>query len=575
MQAENGRYALIYNGEIYNYKVLKQELRAAGVSFKGDSDTEVLLWLLITEKEKALEKLNGFFSFLFIDFETKFVLAARDRIGIKPFYFYKDDDKLLVASEMHPFYALNITKGIDRNSLFTYLQLNYIPAPHTIFQNAFKLPPGHCLTVKGKEVNTESWYEVPDTSSIGRILNYEEAGNQLIQLLEESVKDRLISDVPLGAFLSGGIDSSVVVALASRHTEHLNTFSVGFKGEPMFDETHYAHLVAERYKTNHTVFKLSNDDFFEHIGSLLNHFAEPFADASAIPFYILSQRTRGKVTVALSGDGADELFAGYHKYFGEFKARENGVAAQTLKAINPLLGVLPRSRNTPWGNKFRQLHRFSEGMRLDRKARYWFLTSWRDEREIPAMLHVNTWEKMDGALLSQYKDFYTESIQGGSFNEVLRADVKLLLPNDMLHKVDAMSMAHGLEVRVPFLDHRVVEWAFGMPDYYKIDGKMKKKILQDAARSILPEALYNRPKRGFEVPLAKGFRKQLRPWVEEMLDNDFVVEQGIFNPAYIKKLKKTLMRSTNYDQNQVWGILAFQQWWKTFGHRIQQGETLS
>ncbi|TAH17264.1 MAG: asparagine synthase (glutamine-hydrolyzing) [Cytophagales bacterium] len=587
MTDASGRYTIVFNGEIYNYQALRQDLISKGVTFHSASDTEVLLYLYIHEKEKALEKLHGFFAFAVYDNAEDTLFIARDRLGIKPLWYYMDEDRFLFASEMNALFAYGIPKIIDFASVYQYFQLHYVPAPHAIFKNVFKLQQGHYLTLKKRDLKVRKFY-APPTSPLPEYqnLSYEQAQKKLLQLLEESVQERLIADVPLGAFLSGGIDSSAIVALASRHTKHLNTFSIGYADEPFFDETKYANLVAQKFGTNHSVFRLTNDDLFEAIFDMLDFFGEPFADSSALPVYILSQRTRKKVTVALSGDGSDELFAGYNKYLGEYKAREGGFLANLVKNNLALLEKLPRSRNSYFSNKIRQLHRFAESMHKSPQERYWYLSSFMDESNLKNMFVVsgdtdngevvgantNNGEGLYGnavaglltnnSIYQARKQEILQYIQNKDFNEVLYADVQSLLPNDMLHKVDSMSMAYALEVRVPFLAHQVVNFAFSLPANYKIDGKMKKKIVQDAFRGILPTELYNRPKHGFDVPLAKGFKTVLRTWVEKMLDDDFVAEQKVFKPQYIKQLKKTIFETTHFDQNHVWAVLAFQHWWK-------------
>ncbi|MEN7551387.1 asparagine synthase (glutamine-hydrolyzing) [Rapidithrix thailandica] len=565
MTDPSGRYTMVFNGEIYNFKILREELQAKGVEFKTQSDTEVLLHLFIHEGKACLPKLHGFFAFAIFDKQENSLFLARDRFGIKPLVYYHDEDKFLFASELNALLQFNIPKEINYQSLYLYFQLHYIPAPHTIYENTYKLEPGHCLEIKGKQVHVEPYYHLPapQENQSQPPVSYEAAQKQLLKLLEESVEERMVSDVPLGAFLSGGIDSSTVVALASKFTPNLNTFSVGFKDEPLFDETHYAQLVAERYKTNHTVFQLSNDDYFEHLFDLLNYYGEPFADSSAIPFYILSKQTREKVTVCLSGDGADEVFAGYNKYRGEFQARNAGAKEKLVSAMYPLWNALPKSRNHYLGNKIRQLHRFAEGMHKSPQERYWYLTSWNTEQNLQSLLRKEILDKIDQQAFQSIKNGYLSPIQGKNFNEVLYSDVKLLLPNDMLHKVDSMSMANSLEVRVPFLDHRLVEFAFSLPAEYKIHHGMKKRILQDAVRPLLPEKLYKRPKQGFDVPLARGYKGELRHWIDkEMFKEDFIREQGIFEWGKIKHIKHQVFNTNNFDQNRVWALLAFQYWWK-------------
>ena len=372
----------------------------------------------------------------------------------------------------------------------------------------------------------------------------------------------MISDVPLGAFLSGGIDSSLIVALASKHTKLLNTFSIGYANEPHFDETAYAELVAEKYKTNHTVFKLTNDDLFGAIQSILPTLGEPFADSSAIPVNILSQRTRKQVTVALSGDGADEIFAGYNKYQAEYMMR-NGSSINTLATLlGPLFKQLPKNRNSFIGNKIRQADKLASALKLPAGERYWQLTSFRSEEEARALFSDHVTRNFNSELYNELKNAQMQKASSANFNNLLYADVHWVLPNDMLMKVDSMSMAHALEVRVPFLDQRLVEFAFGLPADFKIGRKMKKRVLQDAARPLLPEKLYKRPKHGFDVPLAKAYKGPLRSWVEDLTQADFIQEQGLFSAEAIKKLRHAVLNTSNFDQQALWSFFVFQDWYK-------------
>jgi asparagine synthase (glutamine-hydrolysing) len=586
MTDASGRYTIVFNGEIYNYQALRAELQTAGVEFQSASDTEVLLYLYIRHGQDALARLHGFFAFAVYDARDETLFVARDRLGIKPLLWYADEDKFLFASELDSLLAYNIPKTVDWASVYQYFHLHYVPAPHSMLRGVFKLPQGHWLRVQGRDLQVGQWYAPPrPTGTYAGAPTYEAAQRQLVDLMEASVQERLIADVPLGTFLSGGIDSSVVTALASRHKPDLNTFSIGYADEPFFDETRYANLVAKKYQTNHTVFSLRNDDLFEAMGAVMGHFGEPFADSSCLPFYILSQRTRQRVTVALSGDGADELFAGYNKYLGEYRARAGGLVAQLLRAALPMLEWLPRSRNSALGNKLRQAHRFAESLALAPAERYWYLSGFVGEARLAQVLAQGVAQRLAApspldpdnewlpALLHTLEQDYPtrkaqllRPIQGQDLNEVLYADVQMVLTNDMLTKVDLMSMAHALEVRVPFLDHRVVNFAFSLPAAYKIDGKMKKRLVQDAFRHLLPPELYNRPKHGFDVPLAKGYRTEWRKLIErDLLADDFVAAQGVFSPAYIKQLKHAVFNTQNFDQNHVWAILVFQHWWKRLG----------
>lgn len=567
MTDESGRYTIVFNGEIFNFPQLKSKLKANGYTFFSGTDTEVLLKLYIKEGRRFLKRLNGFFAFAIYDKEEDSLFIARDRMGVKPLLVYKDQDKLLFASEMKAMLAFGIPRKIDYVSLYQYLQFNYIPGPASIIKGVKKLDPGHYLYIKNNKVLKKAWYQIPydKKKAKNNPLSYEQQQQKLVELLDASVRRRMIADVPLGSFLSGGIDSSVIVALAARHTDKLNTFSIGYQDEPFFDETRYAQLVANKYKTNHTVFSLTNQDLYDHLFQVLDYIDEPFADSSALAVYILSKYTRQQVTVALSGDGADELFAGYNKHMGDYKVRQGGFLAEMVTGLGPLWDVLPKSRNSALGNKVRQLQRFSEGMMASAKDRYYNWAALADEEEASQILTKKTRQLMaKGVYRKRKRQILKHLHQDGDINEVLYTDMQLVLPNDMLTKVDLMSMANSLEVRTPFLDYKVVNFAFSLPQSSKIDNRMKKKIVQDAFRSLLPEELYNRPKQGFEVPLLKWFQNELRPLItDDLLSNEFIQEQGIFEVEEIRKLKKKIFSRNPEDIHaRIWGLIVFQYWFK-------------
>ena len=567
MWDESKRYCIVYNGEIFNYRELRAELSQKGVSFLTESDTEVLLKLFILEKEMCLNRLNGFFSFCIYDREEQTLFLARDRFGIKPLLYLFDDDKFLFASEMKSILAYGIDKEIDFSSLLTYLQLNYTTAPNTIFTNVKKLMPGHFLKVDNRQLTIGKYYEIPfdEPSAASNTVTYDDAKEKFKSLLEASVQRRLVADVPLGSFLSGGIDSSVIAGLASRHKPDLHTFSIGFKDEKFFDETDYATMVAKHFKTEHTVFSLTNDEMYQHIHNILDYIDEPFADSSAIAVYMLSKETRKHATVALSGDGADELLGGYNKHGAFYRALHPGLKENVAASLGPLWSILPKSRHAPFSNKVRQLNRYAQGARLSSQERYWRWAGFAKASEASQMLSQETRQKFIGQdYESQKKNLLQELPQHESMNEILLMDVKMVLPNDMLTKVDLMSMANGLEVRVPFLDYEVVNFLFSLPSSYKIDGTMRKKILQDAFRDFLPAELYNRPKKGFEVPLLKWLRKEMKSMIkDDLLSERFIKEQGIFEYAEIAKLKRKLFSFNPGDVHaRIWGLVVFQWWWR-------------
>ena len=572
MQDSSGRYTIVFNGEIYNYRQLRQGLEQRGVTFQSATDTEVLLQMYIHEGKACLEKLNGFFAFAVYDEQRDHLFIARDRFGIKPLLYYADEDKVLFASEMKSLLAYGIDKTLDSNSLYQYLQFNYTPAPATMLKGVYKLMPGQYLEVaKTGEPRLQqgTYYRLPFDESRLNPQNhtYEQQQQKLRDLMEASVQRRLVADVPLGAFLSGGIDSSVITALASRHVDKLNTFSIGYRDEPFFDETSYARLVADKYQTNHTVFSLSNYDLYSHLFDILDHIDEPFADSSAIPVYILSRETKKKVTVALSGDGADEVFSGYNKHHAAWRALHPGLAEKAVSALEGIWKQLPKSRQNPFTNKVRQFQRFAEGMALSPKERYLKWATFMSGESAVSLLSSRLLDKFSFEKHDDRTEQLLQAIDSKqeSINQWLYTDVHLVLPNDMLAKVDLMSMAHGLEIRVPFLDHTVVEYAFSLPEDSKVNRKMKKRIVQDAFRDLLPPELYRRPKHGFEVPLLGWFRSELRTTIEELLNDQFIEEQDVFDGDGIRQVKQQLFSKDPGDVHAtIWALIVFQHWWKRY-----------
>lgn len=556
-----GRYTIVFNGEIFNFKVLKKELEQTGITFLTESDTEVLLYLFIKEKTACLNKLNGFFSFAFFDSHTCETFIVRDRFGIKPLVYFLDDEKLIFASEIKAILSFGVKKEICQDAMLFYFQLNYIPHPLTIFKEIKKLEPGSYIYIsKENKVIIEKYFSTDYSSNSVKFSDYSKAKNYFRDLLTDAVSKRLIADVPLGCFLSGGIDSSVITALAAKEVNNLQTFSIGFKDEPFFDETHYAELVAKKHNTNHTVFSLTTKELYESLHNALSYMDEPFADSSALAVNILSQLTSKKVKTILSGDGADELFAGYNKHKAEFTILQNSWKNSLIKTAHPVLKTLPQSRNSNAGNFFRKVNKYAEGLRMSSSNRYWRWASYCNEEQANLLLKNNTPQK--------YKQIKNNFIlpESNDLNNFLLKDMNLVLPNDMLTKVDWMSMNNSLEVRTPFLDYRVVEFAFSIPANFKIDSKNQKKILKDTFEDLLPHELLHRKKQGFEVPLLKWFKGELKSWIEnDLLSKKFIEEQNLFNYSEINSLLKQLNSVSPGDSvARVWALIVFQNWYKNY-----------
>lgn len=560
----SGRYSIVFNGEIFNYKEVEAQL----TNFKPrtSSDTEILLQGYVEWGEKVLEKLNGFFALAIHDKETDELFLARDRMGIKPLLVYQDENAIFFGSEMKSLMAFGIPQEIDADSQFLYHQFNYTPYPETIFKNVVELEPGTWFSARreGNQFKSQwsTFWCIPKPAAPKTKMSYEQAQQKLRELMEKSVQRRMIADVPLGSFLSGGIDSSIIATLAARQTDKLNTFSIGYADEPLFDETHYAEAVAKNIGSNHTVFKLTNDDLYSDLHDVLNYIDRPFADSSALPVHILCRHTRKHVTVALSGDGADELFSGYNKHAAEFRARNLGLKEQIVAALKPLWFLLPASRNSSFGNTVRQLQKFSEGVSLGAKDRYWNWASFNGE-----VGNLMKLDKVDSVQLENRKVALTSELgTTNDLDEVLYTDLHQVLRNDMLTKVDLMSMANSLEVRVPFLDHKIVEFACSLPEEYKITSTIRKRILQETFRADLPEMLFRRPKHGFEVPLLNWFKGELNSLItDDLLSKKLIDEQQLFNWSAIQALLNKLHSNDPGDSaTHIWNLIVFQTWWKRY-----------
>ena len=552
----SGRYTLVYNGEVYNYREIRQELQSQGISFSTSSDTEVVLAAFMAYGENCLEKFNGFFSLAIYDHQKQELFLARDRFGIKPLLYYLDNDKFLFASEMKSLLAFNIPKELDQDILSLYLQLTYVPDQCALLKGVKKLQPGHFLKVSDSNCFEESYYSL--SKKVDQDLSYEQSKQSLKELLRQSVERRMVSDVPLGAFLSGGIDSSTIVALASELKPDLKTFSIGFKDNKYFDETRYASLVAQKFKTDHTTFTLSNQDLLNHVEDIIDYIDEPFADSSSIPFYILSKLTRAEITVALSGDGADEVFSGYNKHRAWMMSQQPTLSNALIKNFGGIASIFPKSRGFKMGDKARQLQKYRELLKQSGSSSYWHLAKFISARSIDKLLIAS-------GSAGEHKNLLGE-FSFENLNDILFADMHLILPGDMLRKVDLMSMANGLEVRVPFLDHDVVDFAFSRPVEFKLHEGQTKRLLRDSFRDLLPEALYNRPKHGFEVPLLQWLKRDYAIELDRLVfDRNFIRDQGLFNWKEIKKIR-TRLKSFNPGDSpiQAWSLYVFQRWYNKY-----------
>jgi asparagine synthase (glutamine-hydrolysing) len=533
---------LCFNGEIFNYRNLKEGLGKMNTS----GDVEVMHALLGSNKDlQFLNRVNGFFAFAFYNEQSDELVIGRDRLGIKPLYYYLDQHKLAFASELRPLLELCGPQELNHDQLYSYLRLNYCAGNESIFKNIHQLEPGHGLHVKAGKVKKEQWFEEKKAKNSG----------DLYELLDDAVKLRLHADVAVGSFLSGGIDSSIISALAKQRHKNIHTFSIGFKDEPYFDETDHALAVAKHIDSHHHEFKLSNTDFLDNIHPFLDSIDEPFADSSALNVYILSQYTKKHVKVALSGDGADELFKGYNKHKAIFLSKSTRSKLLT-SAVHPISSLLPESRQGKLQNRSRQISKFRKLITLNDKVKQQFLAQMCDGQEANALLKKRQSSAYFNSLFKHSKVFHSFPLED-------TFDLEIVLKDDMLVKADRFSMINGLEIRNPFLDHRVVNYALNLDKKEKINRNEQKIILRKKFGQLLPKEVFTRKKMGFEIPLWKWLNAELRNEIEnKWLSKAFVTEQNIFNYTEVEHLKAKLFSKNPGDSAaRVWALIVFQNWY--------------
>jgi len=520
-------YAIAFNGEIFNYRALQHELRERGVEFQSNSDTEVLLHWLIQFGENGLTRLNGFFAFAFWNSTAEQLLVVRDRFGEKPLWYFQTDDQIAFASEGKALQHLTEQSEIDPASVATFLQYTYIPAPYSIWKNHIKLQPGQLICITKGEMIQRRWYESPVTAP--------EAGHEAIQLrelLQDAVQLRLISDVPLGAFLSGGLDSSIVAALAAQSVQTLRTYSISFPDSPFLDEREDAERVARHIGSVHESIAVRDAELFDAFSDTITALDEPFSDASAVAVNALSKAVKQNVTVALSGDGADEIFGGYRKHLALMRATQSTEWHKSfIQMAATLSSALPSGRQSKLANNVRKLRKYARGLSLNNADRYLYWSSFSGENHVREILDRSVIQDS-----SQRMQSFIGEKSMDTLSDCLRTDQELVLANDMLVKVDLMSMSHSLEIRSPFLDHRVVEWARGLNDDHKIHQGIGKHILREAFGALLPSSTLIKEKKGFEIPLDSWLRSRLSEEVQGLADSSVLRHTGLFRMDGIKSL---------------------------------------
>jgi len=560
MTNEDGMIWIIFNGEIYNFIELREELLAKGHRFRSQTDTEVLIHLYEEEGTNCVNRLIGMFAFAIWDRSKKKLFLARDHIGIKPLVYAWDGKSFTFASEVKAILQdPNFTRSMDRHAFSLYLSLNYIPAPYSIFEGIKKLQPGHTITLQDGKVSESAYWNIDLAGSRQRQADHiDDLKADLFQILDDAVKRQMIADVPLGAFLSGGIDSSIIVALMARHSSMpVKTFSIGFADMPMYDETEDAKSLARMYATDHHEIRLTSRQILDVIPDVFSGFDEPFADSSAIPSFIVSRETRREVKVALSGDGGDELFAGYRMYrgeglYGQYRRMPHFIRKNL---IEPLIRHLPDSRDNILQEYLRRIKKFLRGTGESLEERF---LSW-NEIFTPDAQKSLLIQEFDRPPRNVFAGRLRE-MEDDPVNRMLYADFKESLPGDMLRKVDAMGMMNSLEIRVPLLDHRVCEAAFAISGSWKLHHGRSKYVFIETFKDLLPRSLLAKPKWGFEIPISAWLKSDLKNIMEDYCSMERIRGQGIFNYLAVHSLMDQLTLGRSDTSWQLWNLIAFQVW---------------
>ncbi|MCM1262421.1 MAG: asparagine synthase (glutamine-hydrolyzing) [Butyrivibrio sp.] len=556
MHSKDKRISVVFNGEIYNFNEIKEELK--DYSFGSSCDTEVIIAAYLKWGISCVDKFNGMFAIALFDRETQNLYLIRDRIGKKPLYYWLKDGNLVFASELKPIMECpEIGKKIRTDIIARYLYHQYINAPDTVFEDIYKLEPGMILQFHEGDINTWKYWDIKRVYHEQRhneVTDYAQAKSELKELLNRSVKMRMIADVPLGTFLSGGYDSSLITAIAqSQSKQPVKTYSIGFN-EEKYNEAKYAKEVARHLETNHTEMYIDEKEMFDLVGSIAKYYDEPFADSSQIPSMLVSALAKQDVTVVLSGDGGDEFFCGYNVYEMVKKAQE----------LDMLGGIAYQLCSLPGIRKLNILHKMPFKVRTiasnrNKETKTQFGTS----NYIETAYNMVKGDKVP--ILYQIESVYQEK----NWQERrMLLDMDTYLPGDILCKVDRASMKYSLEARCPILDKDVMEYSYRLPHSFKYDRGIKKRILKDIAYDYIPRELLDRPKVGFGVPLDKWLRGPLKEQLIDMSSHDFLVKQGIFDADFVNKMLKTYMENgdagpatgANYSKL-MWSYFVFQQWY--------------
>lgn len=563
MANEDGTVWIVVNGEIYNYLDLRSELINKGHTFKSNTDTEIIVHLYEEYGDDCVKHLRGMFALAIWDEKKKILFLARDRIGKKPLLYSYVNGVFCFASEFAALLESGVVKKeINQEAIDYYLTFGYIPAPLTIYRNVFKLLPAHKLILKDGEISLSQYWQLDYFPKIN--ISEEEAKQEILRLLKEAVKLRLHSDVPLGAFLSGGIDSSTVVAMMSQlSNSKVKTFSIGFEDSD-YSELKYARNIATRYRTEHYEF-IVKPDALQILPLLVERYGEPYADSSCIPTYYVAKETKRFVTVALNGDGGDESFAGYERYYAMLIANLLGYLPGPGKVfLKKFSALLPDSIESK--SKLRRLKRFTEAAFLPayrRYARWVGIFNDSLKKEIYSAGFAKNLNSFDSVNL--IRPFFDHNGPEAGLDAFLNTDVHTYLPDDLLVKVDILSMANALECRSPFLDHKLMEFAARLPVRYKLKGSIRKYILKKAVENeLVPKKNIYREKMGFGMPIGRWLRGENKDFLKETLLGGSFLKRGYFNPKAIKFLVEEHIQGRKDYSFNLWALLMLELWHQRF-----------
>ncbi len=554
MTSKNGSQTICYNGEVYNYLEMSEQLTKKNIQLRTSSDTEVILEMLRLEGTDALQKFNGMFAFAYWDESKKELVLVRDRVGIKPLYYKETDRGIVFASEIKSILALDTSSNnVNRKLIDSYMSLGYCPGNDTLFKEIKKVPPGHYLKIKDNKIElSQYWNMIFDKS--------QDFGEQYYikktqELFEDSVKLQLRSDVPLGVFLSGGIDSSAVVAMMSKlGVKDIKTFSVAWDYGKEFDETQYARQVAKQFNTDHTEYFMSTQEFKNFLPEYIRHMDEPVTEAAAISLYYLALKTKEKVTVVLSGEGSDEIFGGYPIYkYMQIVENYKKLPSIAHKVINPVLRA--------FGSKFAKYADLSE---VPLEQSYPGVSFYETKQKLKLYSKSFKMEASENDVFKTLSPYYTYTQGDDAQSKMQYVDIKSWLVDDLLIKADRMSMAASLELRVPFLDHRFLDFVSSMPSKYRNKKYESKYIIKKAMEPYLSDDILYRKKQGFPTPLAIMFQGDLKEYVKSIIDSKLAHQRGYFDSEEIKRLLQEHSDGSQDHHKVLWQLLVLELWHREF-----------